>query len=126
MLKHNNKKMMKVLFLVVSLFVSFSGSTAIDGPASCMTNPECAPLGLADNCCPTNLAGIFLDCCEEPSSSCAANPGCAGLVDDCCPTANGDFLYCCFDHFDDRGYQVCLFSDFVSFDISHLSICMSV
>ena len=73
---------------------------------TCAANPECAALGLVDNCCPTNLAGIFLDCCENAGASCAANSGCSGLQNNCCPTDDGTFLYCCFEPGpDDAGYQ---------------------
>ena len=94
-------------FSAIPLFLWALSANARDDLRSCNANPECAARELADDCCPTNLAGIFLDCCEDKVSSCAANPGCAGLVDDCCPTSDGAFLYCCFDGDPaDGGYKV--------------------
>lgn len=90
---------------IVAILVSVAN--AFDNPQTCNSNPECAALGLADNCCPTNLAGIFLDCCDNPGPSCKANVGCRDLVDDCCPAADGTYLYCCFDPDPaDGGYKV--------------------
>ena len=87
--------------LIVAL--SAAGTQAqFSGPQSCAANPECAHL--ADNCCPTNQAGIFLDCCENKLAACDANSGCAGLNGECCPTADGTFLYCCFEDID-GGYK---------------------
>ena len=69
---------------------------------TCSANPECAALELVDNCCPTSLAGIFLDCCETAGASCSANAGCADLAisgqqNNCCPAEDGTYLYCCFE-----------------------------
>ena len=86
-------------FAILTLLLTWAEAQPrfLEAPRTCDANPGCAALGLADNCCPTNLAGIFLDCCDEPHPSCDANPGCKGLADDCCPTATGEFLYCCFE-----------------------------
>jgi len=89
-------KFFPVALLALSLSHSASAQNGDDGK-TCSANPECAALNLADDCCPTSLAGIFLDCCEDKGASCAVNPGCSGLVEDCCPNADGVFLYCCFE-----------------------------
>lgn len=39
------------------------------------------------------------------SAECSANQACVGLVDDCCPTADGVFLYCCFEKILEFGYE---------------------
>ena len=101
---------MKLVSSISALVIAnlLHNSMGFEYAQSCSANPDCAARGLADNCCPTNLAGIFLDCCEEPQRSCDANAGCRGLADDCCPTADGTFLYCCFEDPDttDAGYKV--------------------
>jgi len=73
---------------------------------SCVSNPACANLGIAGECCPT-ADNIMLGCCNHPSSpqahedssasSCESNDSCAGmgLLGKCCPTADGTMLGCC-------------------------------
>jgi hypothetical protein len=85
---------------------------------TCNGNPQCAPLGLIGNCCPTDH-GDFLDCCYDEFSpvksdavmaaetkttatsaadaTCNGNVLCPplGLLGNCCPTDAGVFLDCC-------------------------------
>ncbi|CAB9515565.1 glycoside hydrolase family 16 protein [Seminavis robusta] len=84
--------------------VAFYGPVQAQDLRTCNANPQCAALGLADDCCPTNLAGIFLDCCDNKESACDANSACVGLTGACCPTADGTFLYCCLMD-GDGGYE---------------------
>lgn len=74
--------------------------------SSCSSNPACANLGIAGECCPT-ADNIMLGCCNEHSSpqtqqetsesTCQSNQDCAaiGLLGKCCPTADGTMLGCC-------------------------------
>jgi len=79
------------------LFAAVAVLGAANAQTECSAHPECHALGLVDDCCPTTLSGIFLDCCETPDTTCDTNAGCAGLEGECCPAADGNFLYCCFD-----------------------------
>jgi hypothetical protein len=68
--------------------------------ATCTSNPACAALGLADDCCCPTPDGVMLKCCDVDSTvalNCPANPKCAAvdLEGACCPTEDGWYLDCC-------------------------------
>merc|ERR1711879_1079480 len=84
---------------------SVSRGNAIIDEAKCSAHEECASLGLAGTCCPTDT-GMYLGCCSsgqasrshfKPSSAeiisngnaCSANPNCPHLDGNCCPTDDG-------------------------------------
>lgn len=90
--------------------------TSITVNATCSSNPQCSPLNIGGDCCPT-AESIMLDCCftittqqqqQQQGSdnvispnmitsgaSCSSHTRCAGLAGDCCPSSDNIYLDCC-------------------------------